>query len=76
MRLLSLEHEVAAYATFSARDRHLMRLRSIVRGIPTCGRRLMRLPPTHDRPSVLPGPSVYSMSCLFIGEGIGSRVSY
>ncbi|RWW36263.1 hypothetical protein BHE74_00058727 [Ensete ventricosum] len=51
MRLLSLAREAAACAAFSARGRYLMRLWSIVRGRPTCGRCLMRLSHKHDRPN-------------------------
>ncbi|RZS17204.1 hypothetical protein BHM03_00049322, partial [Ensete ventricosum] len=54
MRLLPLACEAAASATFSACDCHLMRLRSTVHGKPTCGRRLMRLSLTRDRPSAQP----------------------
>ncbi|RWW41828.1 hypothetical protein BHE74_00052655, partial [Ensete ventricosum] len=42
----------------SARNRHLMRLRSVVRGWPACDHRLKQLLPMRDRPNVLPGPSV------------------
>ncbi|RWW10229.1 hypothetical protein GW17_00026236 [Ensete ventricosum] len=40
-----------AATVVGARGRYLMRLWSVVRGRPTCGRCLMRLSHKHDRPS-------------------------
>ncbi|RRT31613.1 hypothetical protein B296_00058895 [Ensete ventricosum] len=61
-----LAHEVAACAAFPARGRHLMRLRLAAYGRPVCSRRLMRLPPTRDRPSARHGPFVAWPTLLLV----------